>query len=112
MQAGCRRPSLLLVRGLGVPIRGVVGLSNDPGRADREVLRASLVGLRVVASLRRHYEAAGSHPEGEPPAGSIDPFSQVVGQLVAAAPLVVVGLLVPTGLRHPPCRLLLRWLLL
>ncbi len=77
----------------------------------RQVPLVCLVGSHTVVSQRRRCGAAGSHPEGEPPVGSTDPFDLMAAQVVAAAPGVVVGLLRPTHLQHLPCRLLLVLLL-
>ncbi len=58
--------------------------------------QACLVDSRAGVSQRRHCGAAGSHPEGEPPAGSIDPFyCREAEQAVAAALVVAVGLAQP-----------------
>ncbi len=96
----CWRPSHRLVRCLAVSIRAVGGSSNDLGRVRRQVLLVCLVGSCAVVSQRRRCGAAGSPPEGEPPAGLIDPFDWVAEQVVAAASVVAVGLPCPKGLRH------------
>ncbi len=84
-----------------------MGSNSDRDRVGRQVPRACLIDSHALINLRRRCGAAGSHPEREPPAGSIDPFDRVAAQAVAAVPVLAVGLARPKGLRHPPCRLLL-----
>ncbi len=82
-----------------------MGLSSDLGWVGKQVLWVCLVGLCAVASLRHRCGAADSHPEGEPSAGSVAPVC--LGAALVVGLVVELVLLLPMGLRHLPCLLLL-----
>ncbi len=103
-KAGVHRcPSLQLVHFLEAPIWAVMGLSNNLGLGGRQVPQAFLVARRAVASLRHRCAGTGSHPEGEPPVGSID--LSCLGAVVERAP--ARARCFPTDLPPPPFLLLL-----
>ncbi len=107
-ESGCSISTLLLYQGESQNLVHTQMWCSTPGRGGRQALWVCLVAQRVGVSPQHCCVGAGSHPEGEPPVGSVDLF------YLGEAPVVGAGAepacCFPMGPPLLPC--LLRLLLL